>query len=852
VSGEGAKLATGWLELTVSTKGAQKSITSELIPASKSAGDQAGAGIGSALLGGLKKFAGPIAVLAAGFSIKKVISDSTAAFEGLVAQTNALQRIAGGTKEQVSGLVGAMQLSGVSSEKTSGALTIFSKNLGNAAGDADKTKALTDKLGVSFKDAAGNVKPMADILPGLSDKFKAMPDGAEKTALATQLFGRSGAQLLPFLNKGSAGIADLTNQAKKMGLVVDDVAGKIFADARKSTRDYAAANQGLQATLGGNLVPVIDSVKNVFRGAMIPVLQATTGFLAEHRGAFLAAAEAIGKFGDAVSTRVVGALSIAGNAFQMFKGAFTGLGSTVDVGALEGPMIALGSTLGGVFGQLRDSFAPLFASLGPLFSQLGPVFAALLPQVLQLASSFSPFGLILGAIAPILPQLVGLIGTLAATLGGALGQALGVIIPVITQVTTLLTGTLSNLIVALLPVIVQLATTLGGVLGTAITTLAPIIAQIAGVLGGVLGDSLKVLMPVIVQLVTTLGERFASTITLLAPIVGQIAGVLGSVLGTVLKQLAPVIVLIANGFGQLLTAVSPLFGALLPLLAPILGLIAPLLQLVGPILTPLIQLFTALLQPILALVVPLVQLLVPVLTFIVQILAGLITGIVNVITWFVNLITGSKQVQGQLSGIFGAIGSFFSDLWRNIGLVFTRGIDSIIGFFTSLPGKILGALSGLGTLLVDAGKNMIQGLLDGAGSLLKNIGSFFLKIVPSWILEPFKAALGIHSPSTVMFGHGVNTMDGYLGGVASKKSALNDQFATLVPEPNIPAPAAFAARSSAAIAPAQGSPLPDTMTLVDTDGSIIARLKTVAGQAVASASRAKETALSTGQQRLAF
>lgn len=36
-----------------------------------------------------------------------------------------------------------------------------------------------------------------------------MPDGAEKSALAMQLFGKNGMAMLPFLNKGAAGIQEL-------------------------------------------------------------------------------------------------------------------------------------------------------------------------------------------------------------------------------------------------------------------------------------------------------------------------------------------------------------------------------------------------------------------------------------------------------------------------------------------------------------------------------------------------------------------------------------------------------------------------------------------------------------------
>jgi hypothetical protein len=150
-----------------------------------------GAALGGTLMTGLKTFAAPLAALAAGLSVKHFVEESTKSFEDLAGSVKSFGRLAGGTTEQVSGLRGAMQLGGVNADQASGAITIFSKNLGNAASDATKAQAMVAKLGTSFLDAAGHVKPMSEILPGVADKFKSMPDGAEKTALAVQLFGRA-------------------------------------------------------------------------------------------------------------------------------------------------------------------------------------------------------------------------------------------------------------------------------------------------------------------------------------------------------------------------------------------------------------------------------------------------------------------------------------------------------------------------------------------------------------------------------------------------------------------------------------------------------------------------------------
>jgi len=65
-------------------------------------------------------------------------------------------------------------------------------------------------LGVSAKDAAGNLKTADQVTLEIANKFKTMPDGVEKTALAMQLFGKAGAEMIPMLNEGGAAIESLS------------------------------------------------------------------------------------------------------------------------------------------------------------------------------------------------------------------------------------------------------------------------------------------------------------------------------------------------------------------------------------------------------------------------------------------------------------------------------------------------------------------------------------------------------------------------------------------------------------------------------------------------------------------
>jgi hypothetical protein len=240
--------------------------------------------LGNGLLGALKTFAGPLAALAAGMSIKHVLDESMEAFENTAKSVRGMQRVMGGTVEDVSALRGAMQLAGVNADQTTAVFRVFSKHLVDAAGDAQKTAEMSALLGTNIKDAHGNIKPMSELLPAVADRFKEMPNGIEKTAMAANLFGRSGTALIPILNKGSEGINELEASAKKMGLTLTGDNIEAFAESQKSAREFQAAMTGLQVQIGAALLPVVDAFQNTIRDTLIPMFQKVTAWVKANHG----------------------------------------------------------------------------------------------------------------------------------------------------------------------------------------------------------------------------------------------------------------------------------------------------------------------------------------------------------------------------------------------------------------------------------------------------------------------------------------------------------------------------------------------------------------------------------------
>lgn len=148
--------------------------------------------------------------------------------------------------------------------------------------------------------------------------------------------------------------------------------------------------------------------------------------------------------------------------------------------------------------------------------------------------------------------------------------------------------------------------------------------------------------------------------------------------------------------------------------------------------------------------------------------------------------------------VWSGAASFFTDLWENVSTGVSSVWQGILDFFGSIPDTIMGFFSGVGEWLWNVGRDLIQGLLDGIGSLASTIGNFFLDILPDWIVGPFKAALGIASPSKLFAQYGRDTVAGYLDGVDDEAAALDTRMRELVDAPSL----SMAAASSAAGAPA--------------------------------------------------
>lgn len=130
------------------------------------------------------------------------------------------------TVEQFTGLDHALQISGTSMEEMKPALTKLNKLIRDAAMGSGEAAKKFDRVGVSATNADGSLKDINSVMFEVANKFKDMPNGAEKSALAIDLFEESGTRMVQFLNLGKEGIQDLLVEADDLGLVIGEQAAR--------------------------------------------------------------------------------------------------------------------------------------------------------------------------------------------------------------------------------------------------------------------------------------------------------------------------------------------------------------------------------------------------------------------------------------------------------------------------------------------------------------------------------------------------------------------------------------------------------------------------------------------------
>ena len=365
----------------------------------------------------------------------------------------------------------------------------------------------------------------------------------------------------------------------------------------------------------------------------------------------------------------------AGQVVPTVTGAFAALVAAFQAGGTD----ITSSGLAGMFESIGLAARNYIDPMIPAFQALWGAIEPLIPSLGEAIGLFSPLGLIFKALLPVLPQVAGMVGELAATFVTALGPILAAVVPVLSQVASILIGALSQAFISLLPVI---------------TGLLPVITSLVSILGGVLLTVIQAVAPVITMLAGVIAQLLPVVMTLIEPLLG------------IVTALLPLVEIVGQLIASLLPPLIQLFMAILDpvlaLIAPLVGALAPILQLIG-------DLIGTLLVPVIGF---LAEWLGKLVEFITPVIAALAGGLVGAITTLIGwLATGVGKIAEFASGGIQRVREFADGVGQWIG--------NAVAWFKNLPDQVREIFADAGRWLFESGQKIIQGLIDG----IKNVAS---------------------------------------------------------------------------------------------------------------------------------
>lgn len=188
--------------------------------------------------------------------------------EEIGVQAMRASQMLGLTVEQVSALNAAARLSGGDSQQMTVALERLAFSMQQAAAGGQRQQEAFQRLGITYRDTNGQLLPLDTMLAKIANRFATMPDGPAKTALAIDLFSRAGANMIPMLNKGADGLAELEEKARAAGAVLDPQTTSAMLRADESSSQLRLSLTGLGEAIFAKLAPAITQTTNQMRSSI--------------------------------------------------------------------------------------------------------------------------------------------------------------------------------------------------------------------------------------------------------------------------------------------------------------------------------------------------------------------------------------------------------------------------------------------------------------------------------------------------------------------------------------------------------------------------------------------------------
>jgi len=191
---------------------------------------------------------------------------ATAAYGDEVAKTS---RQIGIQSDALQELRHAAQLGGASTADLDNGVRKFSRVLIEGRNGMESYKEALMAAGLTQDEINNKNLNTEDLMGRIADKFQEMPDGAEKTAIAMELFGRAGTKLIPMLSGGSKALAEQREEARKLGVVMSKDNLKASEDFTDELLRFEQVLTGIRNAIGAKLLPMFIKLGKRFQALFL-------------------------------------------------------------------------------------------------------------------------------------------------------------------------------------------------------------------------------------------------------------------------------------------------------------------------------------------------------------------------------------------------------------------------------------------------------------------------------------------------------------------------------------------------------------------------------------------------------
>lgn len=160
----------------------------------------------------------------------------------------------------------------VSTDTMTGSLTKMTKTM-DAARNGTKLSADAYKsLGIKITDSKGQLRDANTVFYEAIDKLGQMKNETERDALSMQIFGKSAKELNPLIEAGSGKLAELSEEAHKMGYVMDNETLQSFGQLDDAMQKTSKQSDAIKNSLALALLPVLTTLFKTISAIPTPVL----------------------------------------------------------------------------------------------------------------------------------------------------------------------------------------------------------------------------------------------------------------------------------------------------------------------------------------------------------------------------------------------------------------------------------------------------------------------------------------------------------------------------------------------------------------------------------------------------